>query len=81
MDIKVEGITLDIMRQALQQAAAGRTHILEQMERCSPAPRRALSQHAPVISVVRIDRDKIGAIIGPVRLALVSCVCVYKMCV
>jgi polyribonucleotide nucleotidyltransferase len=69
MDIKVEGITIDIMRQALAQAGAGRAHILTEMERCDPPPARALSAHAPVLVVVRVDRDKIGALIGPVRCA------------
>ncbi len=67
MDIKVEGITLDIMRKAIAQAGAGRAHILDQMAKCSPAPRGELSTHAPVINMMRIDRSKIGALIGPVR--------------
>ena len=72
MDIKVEGITLDILAAALAQAGEGRARILEEMERCAPPPRRALSPHAPVIAFVRVDRDKIGAVIGPVR-ALFGC--------
>lgn len=47
MDIKVEGITLDIMQRALAAAGEGRRHILGEMAKCSPAPRRALSQYAP----------------------------------
>ncbi|KAI8473323.1 MAG: chloroplast polyribonucleotide phosphorylase [Monoraphidium minutum] len=65
MDIKVEGITLDIMRKAMAQAGEGRAHILKEMECCSPPPRRDLSTHAPVITMMRIDRSKIGALIGP----------------
>ncbi|GBF90656.1 polyribonucleotide nucleotidyltransferase [Raphidocelis subcapitata] len=56
MDIKVEGITLAILAAALKQAAAGRAHILQEMAACAPPPRRALSPHAPVISMLRIDR-------------------------
>lgn len=47
MDIKVEGITLDIMQRALAAAGEGRRHILGEMAKCSPAPRRALSPYAP----------------------------------
>ena len=77
MDIKVEGITLEILGAALRQAGKGRAHILGEMARCSPAPRRALSPHAPVISFVRVDRDKIGMVIGPVRACVFVCVFVF----
>ncbi len=53
MDIKVEGITLDIMQRALAAAGAGRRHILGEMAKCSPAPRRALSPYAPRLLQVR----------------------------
>lgn len=49
MDIKVEGITLPIMAEALSAAAAGRAHILREMARCAPPPRGALSPYAPRI--------------------------------
>jgi hypothetical protein len=76
LDIKVEGITLDIMRAALKQAHDGRAHILQQMTACEPQPRRELSPHAPVITMLRIDRAKIGALIGPVGgFGLLSCLC------
>jgi polyribonucleotide nucleotidyltransferase len=55
------------MRAALAQGAKGRAHILGEMAACAPPPRRALSQYAPVITLMRIDRNKIGALIGPVR--------------
>lgn len=64
MDIKVEGITLEIMERALEQAAAGRKHILEEMKRCNPAPRNTLSPYSPRISFMMIPVDKIGAVIG-----------------
>eukprot|EP00775_Hariotina_reticulata_P013098 gene13098-13225_t len=66
MDIKVEGITLGIMKQALEQAAAGRVHILQQMERCSPSPTRALSRWAPKVALITIPQEKIGGLIGPI---------------
>ena len=48
--VQVEGITLAIMRQALSQARTGIKHILGEMDKCQPAPRRALSPHAPAIA-------------------------------
>ncbi|KAL3136302.1 hypothetical protein ABBQ32_007308 [Trebouxia sp. C0010 RCD-2024] len=64
MDIKVEGITLAVMEQALEQAKAGRQHILREMEACNPAPAKQLSQYAPRIRRFTIDPDKIGQVIG-----------------
>nr|ABF57675.1 chloroplast polyribonucleotide phosphorylase [Chlamydomonas reinhardtii] len=64
MDIKVEGITLDIMAKALQQAKAGRRHILDQMAKCAPPPANTLSAHAPRMMRLQIDPDKKGAVIG-----------------
>lgn len=61
MDIKVEGITLEIMREALAAAGAGRRHILAEMAACSPPPRRALSQYAPRIMQAR---GRAGAGVG-----------------
>ncbi|GAX83401.1 hypothetical protein CEUSTIGMA_g10826.t1 [Chlamydomonas eustigma] len=65
MDIKVEGITLDIMRKALAQAGNGRRHILAQMGKSNPAPRKALSQYAPKVLRMKIDPTKKGLVIGP----------------
>ena len=65
MDIKVQGITFDIMRQALAQAHAGRMHILGAMLEVLPAPRSTLSPYAPSITSIRIDPAKIGMVIGP----------------
>ena len=54
MDIKVEGITLEIMRSALKAAHAGRTHILGEMRKCSPAPRNAMSDFTPRIVKMQV---------------------------
>jgi polyribonucleotide nucleotidyltransferase len=65
MDIKIKGITPALMSQALSQAREARMHILDKIEACIPAPRPELKPHAPRITVLKIDPDKIGAIIGP----------------
>ncbi|OIT07963.1 putative polyribonucleotide nucleotidyltransferase 1, chloroplastic [Nicotiana attenuata] len=64
MDIKVGGITLPIMKQALLQAKDGRKHILAEMSKCSPPPSRKLSKHAPLIHVMKVKPEKINLIIG-----------------
>ena len=65
MDIKVEGITLDIMRDALNQAKAGRIHILEKMLEALPEARKEMSIYAPRIETVKVPQNKIATIIGP----------------
>ena len=65
MDIKVEGITFDIMKKALMQAKEGRTHILNRMLECLPSSREELSDHAPRIKTLQVKPEKIGTIIGP----------------
>ncbi|MDP7478778.1 MAG: polyribonucleotide nucleotidyltransferase, partial [Vicinamibacterales bacterium] len=65
MDIKVSGITADIMRQALEQARAGRLHILERMRSTLPDPRSNISSYAPRIVTIQIPVDKIRDVIGP----------------
>lgn len=65
MDIKVEGITADIMKVALQQAKEGRLHILKEMKRCLEQPRVNLSQYAPRIEVISIPKNKSMELIGP----------------
>jgi polyribonucleotide nucleotidyltransferase len=65
MDIKVSGITLEIMRQALAQARAGRLEILDAMARVLPAPRASISAYAPRIVTIRIPTEKIREVIGP----------------
>lgn len=64
MDIKIQGITEDIMRQALHQANAGRLHILEQMATAISKPREVLSPYAPRMTNIHIATDKIGDVIG-----------------
>lgn len=65
MDIKIEGITKDIMRIALEKAKAARLHILSLMEGCVPQPREDLAPSAPRIESFKVPVDKIGEIIGP----------------
>jgi polyribonucleotide nucleotidyltransferase len=64
MDIKITGVTFDILRDALSQAKEARTTILEKMDEALPEPRAELSQYAPRITQIQIDVDKIGAVIG-----------------
>ncbi|MFP4521313.1 MAG: polyribonucleotide nucleotidyltransferase [Fibrobacterota bacterium] len=65
MDIKIKGITHEIMQKALSQAKAGRTHILGKMTEILPKQREELSKYAPRIEYVLVPTDKIGMIIGP----------------
>lgn len=65
MDIKVEGITLEIMKKALEQAKEGRIHILKKMLEACPKPKEEMSQYAPRIVSLQIKPSKIGLVIGP----------------
>jgi polyribonucleotide nucleotidyltransferase len=65
MDIKIQGLTLEIVREALAQAQRARTHILGEMERALASPRKALSRYAPRILTIKVRPDRIGDIIGP----------------
>ena len=65
MDIKVDGLSMDVMRQALEQAKNGRMHILDHMEKCVTAPRPDVKPHAPRMVKLTIDKEFIGAVIGP----------------
>ena len=65
MDIKIEGLDLGIMREALQKARVARLHILDAMDHAIPSARTELSQYAPRIISVSINPEKIGEIIGP----------------
>jgi polyribonucleotide nucleotidyltransferase len=65
MDIKVDGLSMDIMRQALAQARKGRLHILDAMYECVPAHRDDVKPHAPRMVKLTIDKEYIGAVIGP----------------
>jgi polyribonucleotide nucleotidyltransferase len=64
MDIKINGITREIMEVALAQARDGRLHILDEMNRVLAAPRAEMSEHAPRILTIRIHPDKIREVIG-----------------
>jgi polyribonucleotide nucleotidyltransferase len=65
MDIKVDGLPIEVMRQALEQARRGRLHILDAMYACVPAARSDVKPHAPRMVKLYIDREFIGAVIGP----------------
>jgi polyribonucleotide nucleotidyltransferase len=64
MDIKITGVTFDILRDALEQANAGRMFILGKMAESIDGPRESLSPTAPRIETIKIDPEKIGAVIG-----------------
>jgi polyribonucleotide nucleotidyltransferase len=65
MDIKIKGISSEIMSQALEEARKARTHIMGEMMAVISTPRPELKPHVPRITTVRIPVDKIGAVIGP----------------
>ena len=64
MDIKIDGITKDIMEKALEQAKAGRLHILGEMNKVLSEPRTEMSEHAPRILTIKINPEKIRDVIG-----------------
>lgn len=65
MDIKVDGLSMEVMRQALEQARRGRMHILDAMYNCIAEARSEVKPHAPRMVKMIIDREFIGAVIGP----------------
>jgi len=65
MDIKVDGLSFEVLKQALDQARKGRLHILEIMEQTIAEPRPDLKPHAPRIEKIYIPKEMIGAVIGP----------------
>jgi len=65
MDIKIDGLSYELMGKALDQARRGRLHILEKMAETMPAPREDYKPHAPRIVEILIDKSYIGAVIGP----------------
>ncbi len=65
MDIKVDGLSFGVVKEALEQARAGRLHILNEMKKALDAPRADYKPHAPRIVQIRIPREFIGAVIGP----------------
>jgi len=64
MDIKITGITFEIMEQALNQAKEGRAHILEEMNKTIKSSRKEVSKHTPKIETVMVDKKDIAAVIG-----------------
>ena len=64
MDIKIDGITREIMEQALEQAQRGRMHILGEMAKVISSPREEMSQYAPRITTMKVPTDKIRDVIG-----------------
>ena len=65
MDIKVDGLSYEILEKALNQAREGRMHILGKITECIAEPREELKPHAPRIETMRIPKEFIGAVIGP----------------
>ncbi len=65
MDIKVDGLSMETMREALEQARKARLHILDAMYQCITAPREEVKPHAPRMEKLFIDKEFIGAVIGP----------------
>ena len=65
LDIKCEGLTLDIMKKALEQAKEGRLHILGEMEKALKEPRAELPATVPKMLIMKIEEDSIGKVIGP----------------
>jgi len=65
MDIKVDGLSFEVLAQALDQARKGRLHILGIMKQAIEKPKTEMKPHAPRIEVIRIEKDQIGAVIGP----------------
>lgn len=65
MDLKVEGLTYAVLKEALNQAREGRLHILGEMNKVISAPRPDLKPHAPRAQTILIDKEMIGAVIGP----------------
>jgi polyribonucleotide nucleotidyltransferase len=65
MDIKIQGLSMDIMEKALLQARNGRLHILDKLNETISAPREDVKPHAPKMVMMEISKDFIGAVIGP----------------
>ncbi|MCK5331149.1 MAG: S1 RNA-binding domain-containing protein, partial [Candidatus Marinimicrobia bacterium] len=65
LDLKIEGLSFELMREALEQARAGRLFILDKMNEALPEARTELSPYAPKILMLQINPEKIGLLIGP----------------
>ncbi|MFC1711894.1 polyribonucleotide nucleotidyltransferase [Patescibacteria group bacterium] len=65
MDVKILGITVDILSKGLVQAKEARLYILGEMKKVISVPRSSVSQYAPKVAVIKVDKEKIGEVIGP----------------
>jgi polyribonucleotide nucleotidyltransferase len=65
LDVKISGLSLEILKEALEKAKEGRNFILGEMEKTIKSPRDELSQYAPHITILDLPQDKIGDVIGP----------------
>jgi len=65
LDVKIEGISEELMAQAMEQARRARLKILDIMSETLPAPRPTLSKYAPLLEIIKINPEKIGTVIGP----------------
>lgn len=65
MDLKVDGLTYEVLQEALAQSKQGRLHILNEMKKVLDAPKADLKPHAPRAQTVTIEKEQIGAVIGP----------------
>ena len=65
LDLKVEGLSYEVLSEALEQAKRGRLHILDAMEQCMPSPRADLKPQTPRAESINIPKEFIGAVIGP----------------
>ncbi|HEX7169768.1 MAG TPA: polyribonucleotide nucleotidyltransferase [Rubrobacter sp.] len=65
MDMKITGVSAELLQEALEQARAGRLQILEILRGAIPEPRSEVSDYAPRVEVIKIPKDKIGMLIGP----------------
>ncbi len=65
LDLKIEGLPLEIVGQVFERAKKAREHILDIMDTTLPEPRKELSQYAPKVTAIFIPKEKIGAVIGP----------------
>ncbi|MDD4895425.1 MAG: polyribonucleotide nucleotidyltransferase, partial [Atribacterota bacterium] len=65
MDLKIDGISIDILREILEKSKKGRLYILDKMNTVIPEPRAELSHYVPKMLIIKVNTDKIGNIIGP----------------
>lgn len=65
LDIKIEGVSIDLMRRAIHQSREARLYVLDQMDRCISQPRPEISPYAPRIYTIKVHPDKIREVIGP----------------